>query len=176
MKKAFSLFVLMSVGLATAGLLDAMPAFARKYQMSCKTCHAPFPKLKAYGDEFAANGFALKDKDAPRYFADTGDEKVSLLRDLPVAIRFEGYASFNNSHSRSLDFSSPFLIKLLSGGVIARNISYYLYFFFGEKGKATWIFISASSRYPTRCSRGNCGSPSRATRSMKAGRGSPGST
>jgi hypothetical protein len=139
MKKAFSLFVLMSVGLATAGLLDAMPAFARKYQMSCKTCHAPFPKLKAYGDEFAANGFALKDKDAPRYFADTGDEKVSLLRDLPVAIRFEGYASFNNSHSRSLDFSSPFLIKLLSGGVIARNISYYLYFFFGEKGKVAGL-------------------------------------
>ena len=31
----------------------AIPAFARKYKMSCKTCHAPIPRLKAYGDEFA---------------------------------------------------------------------------------------------------------------------------
>ena len=48
--------------------LDAMPAFARKYQMSCKTCHSPFPKLKPYGEEFAGNGFVLKDKEAPRYY------------------------------------------------------------------------------------------------------------
>jgi hypothetical protein len=25
---------------------DAIPAFARKYQFSCSTCHAPFPRLK----------------------------------------------------------------------------------------------------------------------------------
>lgn len=139
MKKTVLIFVLLVAILGVADALNAMPAFARKYQMSCKTCHAPFPKLKPYGAEFAGNGFALKDKDAPRYFVDTGDEKVSLLRDLPVALRFEGYASFNNAHSRSLDFSTPFLIKLLSGGVIARNISYYLYFFFGEKGKVAGL-------------------------------------
>ncbi len=135
MKKVFLIFLLLIVGLGTVDVLNGMPAFARKYQMSCKTCHSPFPKLKPYGEEFAGNGFVLKDKDAPRYFADTGDEKVSLLRDLPVALRFEGYASFNNAHSRSLDFSAPYLIKLLSGGVIARNISYYFYFFFSERGK-----------------------------------------
>ena len=29
----------------------AIPAFARKYDTSCLTCHAPFPRLKAYGEE-----------------------------------------------------------------------------------------------------------------------------
>ena len=41
----------------TAGELLAIPAFARKYNTTCKTCHSPFPYLKPYGDEFAANGF-----------------------------------------------------------------------------------------------------------------------
>ena len=39
---------------------DAIPAFARKYRMSCTTCHAPIPRLKEYGDEFAGNGFVQK--------------------------------------------------------------------------------------------------------------------
>jgi hypothetical protein len=43
--------------LATDAL--AIPAFARKYDMSCTTCHAPFPKLKPFGEEFAGNGFQL---------------------------------------------------------------------------------------------------------------------
>ena len=116
-----------------------MPAFARKYQMSCKTCHAPFPKLKPYGEEFAANGFTLKDKEAPRYFADTGDEKVSLIRDLPFALRLEGFASLNNGNGRTLDLSTPYLIKLLSGGELFRSVSYYFYFFFSERGKVAGL-------------------------------------
>ena len=44
---------------------EAIPAFGRKYRMSCSTCHAPIPRLKAYGDDFAGNGFVLADQDAP---------------------------------------------------------------------------------------------------------------
>jgi hypothetical protein len=139
MRKTFLILVLLVVGLVLAGVLDAMPAFARKYTMSCKVCHSPFPRLKPYGEEFAGNGFALKDKDAPRYTADTGDEKVSLIRNLPFALRIEGYASFNNAHTKNLDISAPYLVKLLSGGEIARNISYYFYFFFSERGKVAGL-------------------------------------
>jgi hypothetical protein len=139
MKKIFAVLMLLAVGLGVFGTLDAMPAFARKYQMSCKTCHSPFPRLKPYGEEFAGNGFVLKDKDAPRYTADTGDEKLSLIRDIPIALRIEGYASLNNGNGKSLDFSSPYLVKLLSGGAIARNISYYFYFFFSERGKVAGL-------------------------------------
>lgn len=112
-----------------------MPAFARKYRMSCKTCHAPFPHLKPYGEEFAANGFVLKDKDAPRYFDDTGDDRLSLIRDFPFALRLDGFISYNNTKSEIADFSAPYNIKLLSGGALAKKISYYFYFFFSEQGK-----------------------------------------
>ncbi len=139
MKKTALFFLSLFFFLAAADILTGMPAFARKYQMSCKTCHSPFPKLKPYGEEFAGNGFVLKDKEAPRYTADTGDAELSLIRDLPVALRLEGYASFNNGNGKSLDFSSPYLVKLLSGGAITRDISYYFYFFFSERGKVAGL-------------------------------------
>ncbi len=123
----------------TLGSLQAMPAFARKYSLSCKTCHAPFPKLKAYGDEFAANGFVIKDKPTPRYNIDTGDSLLSLLRELPLALRLEGYLNYNNSNSRQIDFGAPHLLKIISGGELFKNVSYYFYFFFSEKGEIAGI-------------------------------------
>ena len=41
--------------------------------------------------------------------------------------------------ARALDLSIPYLIKLLSGGEIVRNISYYFYFFFSERGKVAGL-------------------------------------
>jgi len=117
----------------------AIPAFARKYNMSCQTCHSPFPKLKDYGDEFAGNGFVLGDKDAPRYFIETGDDQLSLLREIPLAIRLEGYVTYNNQKSERFDFSAPYLIKLLSGGALTNNISYYFYFFLSERGEVAGL-------------------------------------
>lgn len=118
---------------------NAIPAFGRKYNMSCQTCHSPFPKLKAYGEEFAGNGFVLSDKDAPRYFVDTGDESLSLIRDIPLAFRLEGYVTYNNRNSEQSDFTTPYTLKLLSGGSLAKDIAYYFYFFFSERGDVAGI-------------------------------------
>ena len=140
MKKTFTLAVLTFISVTfLANDVFAIPAFARKYKMSCKTCHSPFPTLKAYGNEFAGNGFQLKDKDAPRYYVDTGDDDLSLLRELPVALRFEGYVTYNIRNSERADFTAPWILKLLSGGSITKDISYYFYFFFSERGEIAGI-------------------------------------
>ncbi len=34
-----------------------LPAFARKYKMSCSQCHADYPTLNAYGRQFKMNGY-----------------------------------------------------------------------------------------------------------------------
>lgn len=113
-----------------------IPAFARKYSMSCQTCHSPFPKLKDYGDEFAKNGFILADKDAPRYFQETGDNELSLIRDIPLAFRLEGYATFKHKPDEDkLEFGSPRILKILSGGSLSKNLAYYFYFYLDEKGE-----------------------------------------
>ncbi|MCA2005182.1 MAG: hypothetical protein LDL01_05230, partial [Ignavibacterium sp.] len=129
MKNTFTLTVLSVIVIALfASDVLAIPAFARKYSMTCKTCHSPFPALKPYGEEFAANGFVLKDQDAPRYFLDTGDPELSLLRDVPLAFRLEGYVTYNQSNLEKSDFNAPLLFKILSGGAITKDVAYYVYY------------------------------------------------
>ncbi len=118
---------------------EAIPAFARKYNMSCTTCHAPIPRLKAYGDEFAGNGFVLKDKDATRYFVETGDEHLSLIRDFPVAVRIDGFIKYDSETDRDVDLAAPYLVKFLSGGSLAKNLAYYFYFYMNERGEVAGV-------------------------------------
>lgn len=112
----------------------SIPAFARKYDMTCQTCHSPAPRLKAYGEEFAGNGFQLADKESPRFFRETGDDQLMLMRELPLAIRIDGYLRWQPETNQRTDIQAPYLVKLLSGGLIAKDVSYYFYFFFGERG------------------------------------------
>lgn len=133
---AFAMLLLLSIFSET---VYAIPAFARKYKMSCQTCHSPIPRLKAYGDEFAGNGFVLADKDAPRYYADTGDEDLSLIRDFPLAVRMDAYVTYRNKDEKLSDLKTPFNLKLMSGGAITKNVAYYFYFYLSERGKVAGV-------------------------------------
>ena len=112
-----------------------IPAFARKYDMSCSTCHAPFPKLKPFGDEFANNGYQLPGQEPPRAYRETGDDQLMLMRELPLAVRFEGYLTWLPDDAVDTDVQIPWVAKLLSGGSISRNVSYYFYFLMNEQGE-----------------------------------------
>jgi hypothetical protein len=147
MKKIFTLAILTFIITSTiTSDIFAIPAFARKYGMTCKTCHSPFPSLKAYGNEFAGNGFQLKDQDAPRYYVETGDPELSLIRDVPLAMRLEGYVTYNQGNAEQSDFTAPIVFKLLSGGAITKDVAYYVYYILesGEKGKLedAWLMFN----------------------------------
>lgn len=43
----------------TSSQVSAMPQFAREYGLRCSACHVHIPKLNAYGEQFAANGYRL---------------------------------------------------------------------------------------------------------------------
>jgi hypothetical protein len=51
--------VLVGVLLSIATSAHAVPAFARKYQTSCQTCHIIFPKLNAFGEAFRLRGYRM---------------------------------------------------------------------------------------------------------------------
>jgi hypothetical protein len=125
------------VAVLAAASADAIPACARKYQLSCSTCHAPFPRLKPYGEEFAARGFVLPpDQEPPRATLDVGDPSLRLMRELPLAVRLDGYASWKEDPA-GVDFELPWAFKVLSGGPITRSISYYVYGIFEEGESVT---------------------------------------
>lgn len=131
----FAILGVMALFIIPLKKADAIPAFARKYQISCQVCHTPaMPRLKAFGAEFANNGFRMTEYQAPRYFVETGDDRLSLFRELPLAIRLEGYTTLNFENEGTVDFAAPFVVKILSGGELTDKLSYYFYFLMNETG------------------------------------------
>ena len=139
-KHVFTLVLLFCGTLFYSEVADAIPAFARKYRMSCQTCHSPSaPKLKDYGDDFAGDGFKLEDEEAPRHYVNTGDQKLSLIRDFPLAMRLDGFVSYHNGNGDGSDFGSPYLLKLMSGSELSEHLSYYFYFYMDERGEVAGV-------------------------------------
>jgi hypothetical protein len=142
---ALSLAAVLAALLAPAGA-EAIPAFARRYRFSCTTCHAPFPKLKPYGEEFAARGFALEPgQDPARAQVELGDDLLQLPRDFPIAMRFDGFAVARDGDP-ALDFQTPWVFKVLAGGQIGHGVSFYGYYILeqGEPGKLEDTFVTIS--------------------------------
>ncbi|MBI5709423.1 MAG: hypothetical protein HZC42_03845 [Candidatus Eisenbacteria bacterium] len=71
------LFVPLLIGVVNSA--RAIPAFSRKYQTSCTTCHYAFPQLNAFGKAFRNNGY--------RYPG--GDE--NFRKEEPVSLGSEAY-------------------------------------------------------------------------------------
>lgn len=118
----------------------SIPAFARKYQISCQVCHAPaMPRLKAFGDEFAKNGFRMTEYESPRYYIPVGDDRLSLFRELPLAIRIDGFVTYNFNNENATSFNAPYIIKVLSGGELSEHLSYYFYFLMNERGSVAGV-------------------------------------
>ena len=135
--------ILVACGLIAAALpqeAEAIPAFARKYKLSCSTCHSMVPKLKEYGEEFAGNAFQLPDApEPPRTYVDAGDDELMLHRFFPIAVRFDGYIQYAERDAGKFDFQSPYGVKLMSGGPISPHVGYYMYFYMNERGEVAGL-------------------------------------
>jgi len=121
---------------------EAMPVFSRKYNISCVTCHAAFPRLNEFGEQFVSDNFRLPNwKDST---VETGDEMLALPDSVPLALRTQAFVQAREAEtidvengdtiSADSDFQSPYLIKLLSSAPLSDHISYYFYAIFAEKG------------------------------------------
>lgn len=134
------------LSVTVAGLIPdpavAIPAFARKYNASCSLCHSTVPRLNTFGEDFAANGFEMVVGEEPRDTLYTGDALLRLLRRIDFALRVDlfGTASMPvRADAADIDIQTPYNIKLLSGGVLADRISYYMYFFLSERGEVAGL-------------------------------------
>jgi hypothetical protein len=133
-----------------AGILGAdtalsMPAFARQYNISCVVCHSAFPKLNAFGEQFAADNYRMPQwKEASTI--DVGDDLLRLPKFPPFAVRAQAYvqgrdgeeidpATGPTGNDSDFDFQTPYLIKLLSSAPLSDHLSYYFYGIFAEKGE-----------------------------------------
>jgi hypothetical protein len=116
----------------------AIPPFARKYRISCATCHVAIPKLNELGETFASNGFEFAIGEIPRDTISTGDPLLRLQNSFPLGVRLDAYQRLLSRRAAGeamVDQQVPWTVKLLSGGQVADKVSYYLYFLASERGE-----------------------------------------
>jgi len=134
------------VGLA-GSRADAIPAFARKYQTSCQTCHIAYPKLNPFGEAFRLLGYRMPDetedmvKEEPVQLGAPGYKRLwpdtvwpsSIPGAMPLSVdtTFTDYSSRaeedGDTHTIKNDFRFPEEIGALAGGTLGETLS-----FFGE--------------------------------------------
>src|SRR5713226_9642825 len=97
---------------------SAIPAFARKYQTSCSTCHNNYPELNDFGEAFKKNGFKFpKDdetfvKELPVLLGAKAQREAfpkavypgEIPGSIPLGFRYSGSAMYNSKQPLSIGF------------------------------------------------------------------------
>ncbi len=115
----------------------ATPAFARKYGVSCTTCHASaYPEINPFGRLYKENGYQLPDGAEEIYRNEASlapgaaGERLSVWRNLPLALRALSTTRVPTSASSSarndLDFRMFNALFLLGGGSVTRDVSFFV--------------------------------------------------
>lgn len=92
--------------------LEAVPYFARKYNLSCGNCHTLPPNLNEFGLEFVANGYTL--------------QAVPSHPTLPLAVWATQRIERHDTRNRDFTKAFPNRVELVSGGAISPRLSYFL--------------------------------------------------
>ena len=121
---------------------EAIPPFARKYGVSCALCHQAIPRLTAFGEAFAANGFEFAVGEMPTDTIGTGDPLLRLQKTFPLGVRVDLYQQMLSKQAAggaTTDQQLPWVLKLMSGGQVADKISYYFYFMASDHGEVAGL-------------------------------------
>jgi hypothetical protein len=150
----------MCVGLAAAVVVvifptraAAVPAFARKYQTSCQTCHIVFPKLNAFGEAFRLRGYHMPAeteemvKQKPVSLGAPAYKRLwpkavwpgDLPGNMPLAVNVK-FADVNTSAlnpdgtttSVKNDFQFPQEANIFAAGTLGEHLSFFSEVTFGE--------------------------------------------
>jgi len=145
-------FVILAVWLLWPQRAGSIPAFARRYQVSCTLCHVAFPKLNAFGTAFRYNGYrmpVLDERLARIADVELGAEPWKDLWPnavwpgaipgvLPVALRIMLDANVNPDAEAQVSFDMPHEIDLFAAGTAGDTVSFLAHIdFLGRDSSVT---------------------------------------
>lgn len=138
---------LMLLGAPAAKVLEhrdvlVIPAFARRYRVSCSRCHVAAPKLNAVGEAFRLNGYRF-----PRFEPATREDQPVPLGEepwkdlfpkaiwpgelpatLPIAIRVQSDLEMSRDRNgeTTTNFRLPQDVYLLAGGSLGERVGVFV--------------------------------------------------
>jgi len=127
----------------------AIPAFSRKYNTSCSTCHNDYPKLNDFGLAFKKNGFKFpKDdelfvKQLPVLLGAKAQKEAfpqaiypgEIPGNLPISFRYTGNFNWNAKQPAALqatqfvpqtDLFVPNTFTIISAGSFGENLAFWV--------------------------------------------------
>ncbi len=125
---------------------SAIPAFSRKYQTSCNTCHSNYPELNDFGEAFKKNGFKFPKDDElfvkePPVLLGAKAQKEAFPKaiypgeipgSVPIAFRYSGNFQYNSKQPISLgflprtDLFAPNTFTIISAASLGPNLSFWV--------------------------------------------------
>lgn len=121
------------LGVFMAGILpssaQAIPAFARKYDVSCTSCHTKPPRLNVFGEAFHMAGFQIpmveegetkKKRRIGRIWSET-----DFLNIFSVRATGNFVESFYKGDPSETNLTLPQEVEIYLAGTLAQNISYF---------------------------------------------------
>ncbi len=130
--------VLSLAAILAASRVAANPAYARRYGMGCRVCHAPAPRLTAFGEVFLNNGYRTFDPSNPNGGGSAGqeDDPLHVFRNgPPLALHAVGFLQWDRPAVETKGFQTPYFLKIVSGGHFSDKLSYYATFYPFERGR-----------------------------------------
>ena len=132
--------------LVSAPKAKAIPAFSRKYQTSCSTCHSNFPQLNDFGTAFKRNGFKFpKDddtfvKELPVLLGAKAQKEAfpkalypgELPGSIPISFRYSGFAQYNSKiplgvgYVPRTDLFAPNTFTVIAAGSYGPTLSFWV--------------------------------------------------
>jgi len=143
----FGLWMLFSLGHSKPTY--AIPAFARKYQTSCTTCHNNFPELNDFGEAFKKNGFKFPTDDEtfvkePPVLLGAKAQKEAFPNAvypgeipgyIPISFRYSGAFNWTASQPKPLqasaftpttDLFAPNTFTIIGAGSMGQNLAFWM--------------------------------------------------
>ncbi len=127
---------------------SALPAFARKYQTSCVTCHSAFPRLNAIGESFRLDGFKFMDdelyiKEEPVEMGDDAYKRLwpknaiwpsDIPAFAPISLKLTSDLQIDTGSTKNArtNFVFPSEGKLIGAGTFGEHMSFFTELVFSQ--------------------------------------------
>lgn len=145
----FGLSLVLFLWLLIVPTSRAIPAFSRKYQTSCTTCHNMYPELNDFGEKFKKNGFKFPTDDEtfvkqdPVMLGSKAQKEAfpeavypgEIPGTIPISFRYEGNFNFNSNQPQPVqavgylprtDLFVPNTFTIIAAGSFGPNLSFWI--------------------------------------------------
>ncbi len=132
LKMIFLSFVFISIIFTSfsPGTSEAIPAFARKYNLTCTVCHTKPPRLNPFGEAFHMAGFQIPMTGGGETIKKEKIGRVNLETNFLNIFALRTYGNLAESYQESEDRSEfkltlPQAVELYMAGTITQDISFF---------------------------------------------------